>query len=399
MFKKFGATQRILSHGGSVFASLLLLAPNASIFAAESATTSMPIEAVEQPSLTKPYQLGMTFKSGMAQYSTLSDERTAGLLRVETSFRYKIIDELTFKADVHLLLLSQRAQQDLISDAFDEGFRLKQAFAEYKPLNQVTLSAGVINQQRNFAFVPMLMDDRGFPGFAQSFSFEMGEVRTQVFAQEGIPTSRSLNSNRVEKEATPVYLSQGVRMEWNPSNSFRLTTFGLHYSFQNLPSIVAAEGYSHGNTLTSDSTPTSSRFMYAFDGLAFGVSEEWKFLPNYSFGLELQTLRNLRAPRAYNSGVFLTADLCFCFSKVEVRPAFISFFNESDTSPAVYNDGRFGHNNREGNGGQLKFVFPKWKFSAVGRYISADVINETANGQTRSEFVEIYLEANYENLL
>ncbi len=369
-----------------------------SVAQAEDSSSRMHLENLKV-STQKPYELLMLFKSGLAQYSNVSDEKTAGNLRVESLFRYKFMDGLNFKADVRLGLLAQRSQQDISTDAFDDGFRMKQAYFEYEPLNKIKLMAGVVNQDKLFLSIPLLLDDRGFPGLAQSATFTNGENQLTFFAFEAVPTSRSLNTNRIEKEKTPVYLSQGLKGEWHLREDLTVTPFLMHYSFQNLPSVVASEGYSEGNSLAFWTTESNAVFKYNFNGITAGSNLKYQFASKSSATLGYTYIQNLSAPQAYNSGALLSGELNLRYQDMAFRPALFSFYNESDTSPAAYNDLRFGHNNREGYGGQMRVDFLKWKFSTTARYIGADVINQTANHQSQSEYFELVLETNYADIL
>jgi hypothetical protein len=367
--------------------------------AQERAELRMPAE--KNTELTnQPYHLQVQIKTGFAQYSDLSEEDTAASVRVETTFDYKFVTGLDFHSNINLGMLSQRSQKDIpTSDAFEDGFRLKQGYVEAMPFGDLRLDFGVVNQNRSFADVPFLLDDRGFPGAMQRYAWNKDDFAVQFFGMEAIPTSRSLDMDRVQKEALPVFLSQGVQANWHPSEDWRIEALALHYSFSDLPAIVAQDSGNRGNSLLVDTQRANAAFAYAFDGVVLGLGTSWNFAPHLAVNAGIQSLRNLAAPGAYNTGTLIKAGISFRTADIDIKPALISFFNESDTAPAVYNDGRFGHNNREGNGVQVQLAFPKWKFAATGEYIDANIINDDNSHQTRSQFFELFLETNYVDLL
>jgi hypothetical protein len=337
-------------------------------------------------------RLKVLFKTGFAEYTDSSDEQTAALLRVQSDFIYPFSREFQLQSDVDLAMLSQRVQQDVpASDAFENGFRLKQVLLTYKILNFADLNAGVVNQHRSFVDMPFLVDDRGFPGLMENAYIGNDDLKLIGFLEQGIPTSTSLDTDRVQKEPLPMYFSEGVRLNWKPTDQITVAPYALHYAFYDLPSVAAADSASLGNDVLN-AGETNASFAYKFDGGVVGVAADWWAQPHWNLSLEYQAIRNFAAPANLGSGGLLVGRSCFCYASLKVTPGLLVFYNEADTAPAVYNDGRFGHNNRQGQGAELKLEFPNWKFSTVGRFINADVINDEPNHQTHAQYFEIFLE-------
>lgn len=352
----------------------------------------------ETPALKRD-RLELLLKTATAQYADMGSDQTTGIFRLEFAYQHQFFNELKFKADVHLALNAQRSQTIIPSEVFEDGFRLRQAMVQYSPISQITLGLGVVNQHRNFHPIRLLLDDRGFPGAMQQAQFQVADWKWTLFAQQSVPTSQSMDFERQQKEALPLYLSEGVKADWNLKENVTLSAFGLHYAFENMPSVVAYNGSMLGNTAPG-ATASLAQFAYQFDGIAAGVGGEWRFHPQYSIATEYQILRNLRAPRAFNSGGILVVRGCLCYDTIAFKPAVLQYFNESDTSPAVYSDGRFGRNNREGQGVELRVDFLKWKFSTTARYLDATTINERPDlMRGRSQYVELFLETSYADLL
>jgi hypothetical protein len=344
-------------------------------------------------------KLNVLFKTGFAEYTDSSDEQTAALLRVESDFIYPFSRELQLHSDVDLALLSQRVQQDIpTSDAFESGFRLKQVVLTYKPVAFADLNAGVVNQRRSFTDIPFLVDDRGFPGLMQNVHFGDEDLQLTGFLEQGIPTSTSLDTDRVQKEALPMYFSEGLKLNWKPNDTVTISPYVLHYAFYDLPSVAAADSANLGNDIIN-AGETNAAFQYHFDGFVVGTSADWWVQSHWKLNVEYQALRNFQAPSNLGAGALLVGRSCFCYSSIKVTPGVLVFYNEADTAPAVYNDGRFGHNNRQGQGAELKVELPNWKFSTVGRFINSDVINDEPNHQSHAQYFEIFLETNHVDIL
>ena len=71
------------------------------------------------------------------------------------------------------------------------------------------------------------------------------------------------------------------------------------------------------------------------------------------------------------------------------------FFNERDSTPGYYTPSRFGNTNRVGQTAEIKLHLKKYKFSIVGQYINAGVINEDPYQQRLTSML-LGLETDYE---
>lgn len=363
--------------------------------AQESLTLERPNFSEANPQKPK-LDLGLSL--GGYGFNDRINQANGASVRLTSAFGYKFADDIELRANVSLTQTSDRSQADFGPDEISSGFRMREALVDYRPINDLTVSAGAINQERVGS--RLLIDDSlAFPGFMQSYTWGKSKGSgdfVQIWAQQTIPTSRSLNTRREEKEAVPTFLTQtlAARQAVGPVTIRPSVT---HFQFTDLPSKVAFESAPYGNTVPS-SPPTSSAFQFPFSGWLLSSDLSYRLAPRLKFSAGFEWLRNTNAPDAFNTGQLGRLGSEWELSDIILRPEYTTFFNESDTSPAFYNSFTLGHNNRQGFGLQMEVEFKRYKFKLTGRYVDSDVINQSLL-QSRSQFFELRLGTTYADVL
>lgn len=378
---------------------ILQLCPNTSSAAPAENSVRINAETVKaEPFKKENWDLYWKMLSGGRHLNDKTDESIAATLGVYSQLEWRISSDLRFYSELKAVFNSQRMQQDVFGDDFDDGFRMREAVVMYEPLTWTSFGAGAINQTRLNS--PLLIADRTFPGLFQQVYFgERDKNGVGLELQELIPTSKSFNSQRVEKEKTPFLYTATVAGAWTPTSVLTLKPQATYFQFQDLPSRVALDSALFGNT-TDQGTVSNKKFQYEFAGTSLGLETDLKISKSLTLTGGFQSVNNQRAPSAFNTGRLGSLGAKIKIGGAEIKPEVISFYNESDTSPGVYNEGKFGHNNRQGWGAKLGVDFKKLGFNIRSEFYDADVVNENKrSGQSRQQYLSIYLETTYAEIL
>jgi len=336
--------------------------------------------------------------SGGRRLNDKTDESIAATLGLYSQIEWRITPDLRFYSELKAVFNSQRMQQDVFGDDFDDGFRMREAVLMYEPLSWTSFGAGAINQTRVNS--PLLIADRTFPGlFQQVYIGERDKNGVGLELQELVPTSKSFNSQRVEKEKTPFLYTATLAGAWTPVEVITLKPQVTYFQFQDLPSRVAMDSTLFGNS-TDQGGVSNTKFKYEFAGVSAGIETDLKVGSKLTLTGGFQNVVNQRAPTAFNTGRLGSLGAKIKIGEAEIKPELVSFYSESDTSPGVYNEGKFGHNNRQGWGAKLGVDFKKLGFNIRSEFYDADVVNENAKaGQSRQQYLSIYLETTYAEIL
>lgn len=349
------------------------------------------------PAIVKKSTFDWKFKVDGESFSNENGEKyEIGGLNLYGKINYRLIDEaLQFHGLGLVSLVGGRSLARFGDDVPDTGIWLKEALIDWKPLSFFILHGGVVNQA--YLQAPLLISSRGLPGALEELTFPGDLASLNIRAEQTIPTSKSLSTHAVDQEETPNFFAETLSLKTRISKAVDSEIYGSHYMFRNLPSQVAFDSAVYGNTVAEQGTATA-RFAYDFNGWLAGINGNIQFSKGAKFKTGFQWLQNASAPTAFKDGQILFAESEFSVSDaLALAPRVENFYNESDTSPAFYNDSDYGHNNRQGFGGQLDLIFKKSGFKIGGQYIDADVINPSRN-QSRQQYFMIRLETDYERI-
>ena len=183
---------------------------------------------------------------------------------------------------------------------------------------------------------PLLVAKVPFAGLKQTFNFGSFSFS----AQQAIPSNNHL-AKRIGtiETGTPSFRIETLSLKLGKKHTFKMDI--SHFSFRDLSSGISEKSKVLGNSVEGNGA--GSRFTYGFDGynLAFNTSF---ILTGYQLELGGHYLYNEKAPEKRNRG-----HLVFLALKGNQFGASIEQFrNESDSSPAFYNNKNYGHNNMSG---------------------------------------------------
>jgi hypothetical protein len=275
-----------------------------------------------------------------------SDQEEARVLGVDLAFSHqqRIDSDLELELDGGLYFESGSYQSILSLDehAPDSDLRVKQAQLTWKPFFVTDLRAGLINQA--WMESPLLLGSVSFPTAYQQLFLYRGKLKFQLYTiyTQSIPNNRNL-SNRMGEiaEGTPSLMTEsiGVKM-WSEHVKFKLHL--THFNFSNLSHATANKSQFLGNSVFG--LVDNSEYLYRFKGYNLMSKLEHPLFGEWSAVWHGEYLYNSQAPNGRNSGYL--GSLGFSDHKVKLQLGY--YYNESDSSPAYYNDGQLGHNNMKG---------------------------------------------------
>lgn len=311
-----------------------------------------------------------TFFSAFS-FDEVQDRSQLIQLAIMPKVTINLLDNLKFKG-LGLIGLSTGRVQTRFDNPQFSSMNLNELVLSYSPLKNLDLEFGALNQ--NDLNTPMLILDRAFPGVQLKNRYEITQnLNVQLKAQYSIPNSVSFEIDRTESEALPSFLTQGFDFNWTPKEWFKIKGDVHHFTYNDLPSVVAFQSGRLGNTAPGIQS-AESFFQYDFDG--FSQSYQMDFLISKSFvpKISLQVVDNNEAPSSRNRSQWTGIGFDWFFRDVIISPSIAYFFAESDSAPALYSDVRLGRNNREGMSYKLRLNFKNSGFSLSANYIQANLI-------------------------
>ncbi len=324
---------------------------------------SMNMELIEEATID-------TFFSAFS-FDEVQDKSQLIQLAIMPKIKINLLKNLSFKGLGLIGLSTGRVQTRFDNPQFN-SMNLNELVLSYSPFENLDLEFGALNQ--NDLNTPMLILDRAFPGVQLKNRYEIGSnLNVQLKAQYSIPNSVSFEVDRTQNEALPSFLTQGLDFKWTPIEWFSMKGDVHHFTYNDLPSVVAFQSGRLGNEVSGVQS-SESLFLYGFDG--FSQSYQMDFLINKVFvpKFSVQVVDNNEAPSSRNRSQWTGLGFDWFFKNIIISPSVAYFFAESDSVPALYSDVRLGRNNREGLSYKLKLNFKNSGFSLSANYIQANLI-------------------------
>lgn len=304
-------------------------------------------------------------------FDEVQDRSQLVQLAIVPHIKLHLLKNLSFTGMGLIGLSTGRVQTRFDNPQFG-SLNLNELILTYSPLENVDIEGGALNQ--NHLNTSMLIQDRAFPGIQVKNKYKAGKnFEVQLKAQYSIPNSVSFESDRTEVEPLPSFLTQGFDFKWQALEWLKIRGDVHHFTFNNLPSVVAFQSGRLGNTAPGVH-PSESFFEYGFDG--FSQAYNFDFLVNKTFTpkLNIQMIYNTQAPSDRRQSQWTELGFDWFFKDFVISPSIAYFFADSDSVPALYSDVRLGRNNREGLSYKLRLHFKNSGFSVSANYIQANLI-------------------------
>lgn len=360
---------------------------------AELSTVQAPLKITNSRETKLFYRIGSVFDS----FANEREQEQSIGLSLDGDLRMRLLPRLSLFARGSAQLASGYAQSRFGDQVPASGLSLQEVAMSVRVLNfdaaKLTMSAGALNQRELGA--DLLVSSQPFPGLRESLHIGSKAFAVRLWAQQTIPTSKTLSTRSIDAEVTPSFMTETVELSIQPSDSLKAKSFLTHFLFNNLPSAVAVDSIVYGNT-TTETGPLTSQFKYRFEGLVAGGSVEAELVRSAALGLSGYLAQNAAAPEGYRNAQKVEGFLRIGLpGDIDLTPSAGTFFSESDVAPSFYNSSELGHNNRVGWLAAIETLFKKEQFKLRGEYVDADLINPSRD-QSRQRFFMIRFETLYD---
>lgn len=291
-------------------------------------------------------------------------------LYIEPKLLLNLHSDFKVRAKGSISLSTARVQARFEDPTFNT-LNLNELVLSYEPAEFFNIEAGALDQNQLNA--PMLVYERSFPG-AMVKSRWAGPNSTLGFkAQYSIPNSVSMESDRIENEAMPSFATQGFDWQWTPKSWFSVSADIHHFTYRDLPSVVAFQSGRLGNEVIGENS-SESYFAFDFDGFAQSYVFNFDISKSIKNHISVQIIENMDAPSDRNRSQWTGAGFDFYFKDVVLSPSLAYFYAESDSVPALYSAVQLGRNNRQGMFYSMKVRFPNLGFVVSANYVQAKMI-------------------------
>jgi hypothetical protein len=219
-------------------------------------------------------------------------------------------------------------------------------------------------------------------------------VKAQLIAEQTVPTSYSLNTERKDKELLPTFNTQSVHLSGKFLTAYEWKAFAGHFNWSNMPSTVAVQSQRLGNS-TNDSIGPGMAFKSRFDGyFAGGELCTCNQQGTLGFVLEYQRVLNTVAVRGFGNAQTFGLGPHFVFGERVLDVRYRRFFSERDSTVSYYMTSFLGNTNRVGDEVEAKFDFRDYGFALVGKWANALTIRDSKFQETITSF-ELGVETHY----
>jgi hypothetical protein len=284
---------------------------------------------------------------------------------------FRLEGKLTLSESTHFIVDGRLIQEFGSSQSrFGEniptnGIFINNSYFSYS-IKRFSLDAGIIDH--GWLNNELLFADAPFP----TLRARMRIGAAQFFAQIAMPTSTRIKTKTNANEDEPLSWSSGVHWQ-NTATKWKLLSHLFYYEFHKLPSEVAIDSATFGNTVTVINS-SQAEFDHEFKG-ASGRVRAVRNIDSWSVGGEYKAVKNFEVGSGFGLGQLIGLDLSYLVASQRQTLRAIHFFNESDTTVASYNSYELGHNNREGYGLAILHAFSK-QLRGTLAYIESQPINE-----------------------
>ena len=323
------------------------------------------------------------FELGGQFFEESTDDEKTATVALDLRTKYYLAGNLRFKGNFNVKSESGRVQTRFKQD-IENVLQVSNATLEFTPLSFVVLEAGILNQAYLEQEMLFAMG-RAFAGLKESLVYQTDGFKTSLIFQQSIPSSTSLNTERLQEETTPSLNIQSLQAEINRGPIKGLLGASL-YQYAQLPAKVAFQSIVSGNTVEGTG-PSLSRYIYEFEGYALNAKMDWTLSDAFNVTGTLQLLENTKAPTGKARGQMVWIGPSLKVGETRWLLNYGQYFAEPDVAPAYYMNLNYGGTNRIGEFGRVEVEFTKLNFKILAQYVDADIINPRSQQFARSNFL------------
>jgi len=314
------------------------------------------------------------------QYDRVTDSSTIFSTRLSGVLQYKFYDELRFFGQFDAIYQTGNAQSRFGDLSPRTGVFLSDSYFLISPFTKTygdkfTIEVGALSQSRTLSN-SVLISGNPFAGVSEVLRLKAGDLGLTFRAQQTIPFSQVENAQLAEREQTPYFLSESLRLSYDKKN-YKISATGGLFQFSELPSNVAAQSEILGNSTTGNGNV--AEFDYDFKGWFSNLRLDAMLTSKVQLQLRGYLVQNLEAPDRLDRGHDFKGAIGFHTKNSLIQPYYGVFSLEPDVSPAFYNASAFGNNNRDGwYAGLQIFVKAPTKLNVNLKYTKAELLNPNA---------------------
>lgn len=327
---------------------------------------------------SKPGQLEVFWKARVYGESTALTSQSAEVAGADlfADGKYQLLKSTQASIFLRAKFEAGRSQSFFGDLEPGTGLLLREASIKQNVFSFLDVKAGVINQ--DWLNMPLLTFRQSFPGALVDLYFDKIEnTKFGYIGQYAVPTSQTLSSRTVGREASPSFITHTLYGEYDVKKSYKISASLNTYEYKKLPSMVAFESFLTGNSADDDviCSQNNCEFEYAFRGWFATVGGSARWNQTFEPGIEYSLIKNQEAPETMNDGHLIRAYNRIHTDNYAFYIGYDRYFAESDVVPSYYNAWVYGKSNKEGQGGELAVEFKKKNFRVRFQYYEADLIN------------------------
>ena len=283
--------------------------------------------------------------------------------------KHKISSTVTTEGHV-LFNLNQGSSRALYNDEFAprKEISLQQAIVRWEPILQFSLHAGILSSDRLNA--PLLISpSQPVMGTSQSFHKKLSENASfHIRLQQSIPGEREkfYRVGQIDK-GIPTFLLETLELQYKNLS----LTIG-HFAYDRLSHTTAYESQFMGNSVYTGTKETAA-FPYSYKGYMLNGAFRTSLFLDFDLHMKTHYLHNTHAPQKRNDGFLSNIGIRTSQSGIYGK----YFFNRTDSSPAIYNDKFYGHNNKHGFGMELFWKDPLKNYRLKFDFIRSQVLDRS----------------------
>jgi len=335
--------------------------------------------------------------SGLSSYEQGLEDGNAGYLLMAIRLELPLAKWIYLRVNPRADFYSARVQERFDSDSYGNRLQLLESFVGITPIldspESLELRVGLLSQS-SLQQEMLVSKTRAFPGFSQAIVFQGSHAKAALTAQQVMPTSYSLDSEREGREAMPSFLTETLTLNGRGWEFLDWKIWGGHFTWRDLPNKVAYESALWGNSVEGEVAP-GARFRSKFNGWQGGL--EACLCPDTSslqlFG-EFRRLKNTAAPEGLNEAQSWGGGPRILLGEHRLDLRYRRYFLEKDSTASVYNSSSLGGTNRQGDQVELVYAFTDLGFALKGAWTGSTPLRDNPFQQTMTSYF-IGLETDY----
>jgi hypothetical protein len=320
------------------------------------------------------------------------DSEAAAFFYGGVNFDYHFTSWLRTHLSPRASVFSTRVQERYSDSGEESRLWMYDGYLAVDPAESIEFRGGSLNQKYHGTGL-LISGLRSFPGAQEILKFKSENFKAALIFQQSVPTSHSLNDERMSQEKLPTFMTQTVQLSGKNFGLVEWKASGGLYDWNNIPDKVVSDSRRIGNVGVGENV-AGSKFLYDHQGWYF--ASELCLCSGSGLGgvIEFERVHNLKAPGDSADAQLIGFGPKFEIGNVEMDLRYRPYFIESDATVAAYNKSKFGNTNRNGYNIEANVTFKKEGFTIFAENYNAKPINRDPNQRDLSIFY-LGVETNY----